>query len=529
MVDFDVVIDASDLGRIRSVNILNELYMRMAQAAPIQAAPVLKQLPDVERVQTVPGIDLAWEAQVPFRQAPPQNPTPMTAYESDNRATASPEDVETSLHRVTPRRKWSSPFKNASAKSSEDVVPAEVEPTKGKPRRPRSQVSDLPLGIFFEGNEDASKEPPSKPPRRRPESTQEQTLSTSWKPSPVMPIDEDNPWQSEVSASSQQDAGSHHHIHEQSQGTRRASTGLTLVNDARAHASKAGLSLMASSPIMHSHARPKSINSVGSGSSTPDVIAPQRKFSGFFRRRTSSEASGEGEKRSSIHEVLQTPPPVSRNPSSQQSITAVSKGFCKGAYKLQVGLVKESLKISNQSAAMTGQFSRWICASSKCAFEGGACRVGKAWEFDNAIRTHQGVRYRWTFLVKSHIAMSRVKNHMFDYQCIFCTEQGEERAIYRGDRAYIEHVATHRGQPKSKLDSERVTCMVGRVGRDHEVFDVNFAPIEGGNESQDRTLVNTASMNSPVVSGNRLAPALRDEPDPEWVLPEPMMSPSPWN
>ena len=149
-------------------------------------------------------------------------------------------------------------------------------------------------------------------------------------------------------------------------------------------------------------------------------------------------------------------------------------GFCKGAYKLQVGLTKESVKLRNQSTSMTGQSNYFACASSKCAFEGPALKSGKTWIFDDEMRRSNAIQYRWTFLAKSHVALSKVKNREYNYQCVFCERKDEAMEVYRSEKTFIEHVAMHRDQDSLALLTDKVCCITGRKAVKEEAFDINL-------------------------------------------------------
>lgn len=96
--------------------------------------------------------------------------------------------------------------------------------------------------------------------------------------------------------------------------------------------------------------------------------------------------------------------------------------------------------------------------------------------FDDTVRAHSAVQYRWTFLAKCHVALSRVKNGEYDYQCVFC---GIQPSLYRGEQAFIEHVSEqHRGQQPDPAISEKIRCIYGRVALEEEEFDVNLTPRE---------------------------------------------------
>ena len=153
-------------------------------------------------------------------------------------------------------------------------------------------------------------------------------------------------------------------------------------------------------------------------------------------------------------------------------------GYCKGAYKLQDGLEKKSVNLRNQSVSMTGQSNYWACASSKCAFEGPACKNGKKWIFDETVRKTDGVQYRWTFLAKCHVASATVYDGQYDYQCVFCGVQPSSPSVHRGQNAFIEHISQqHRGQqPDPSI--WQIHCIYGRVALEEESFDVNLSPKE---------------------------------------------------
>lgn len=152
-------------------------------------------------------------------------------------------------------------------------------------------------------------------------------------------------------------------------------------------------------------------------------------------------------------------------------------GFCKGAYKLQVGL-KDGLKLRNQSVSLQGEAYYWACGSSKCAFEGRACKRDKEWAFDDMIRDSHGVRYRWTFLAKSHVAISKAKNRIYDYRCVFCVSQSHESPVFRNAKVLMEHVSQHRGQHLDEAILRKTNCINMRDATDEEDFDINLTPAD---------------------------------------------------
>ena len=141
---------------------------------------------------------------------------------------------------------------------------------------------------------------------------------------------------------------------------------------------------------------------------------------------------------------------------------------------------------------MTGESNYWACASSKCAFEGPACKDGKKWVFDDTVRVSNAVRYRWTFLAKCHVALSKVKNGQYDYLCVFCGVQPFSNSIYRGEKAFVDHVLQHATQQPDPSTLGKVCCIYGRVALEEEDFDVNLTPNEDSPLAHRQVLVSTS-------------------------------------
>ena len=159
---------------------------------------------------------------------------------------------------------------------------------------------------------------------------------------------------------------------------------------------------------------------------------------------------------------------------SVQTSQVRHNGYCKGAYFLQVGLKKESVKLRNQPSGITGQSYFWACCSSKCCFEGPAVRIGKTWEYEENIWTSSGVRFRWSFLAKSHLPTKRVKERKYEYKCMFCEAQKKSSDVYKGIREFMMHVAEHGGERWEESSVHNVKLIAGREAELDEIFDINF-------------------------------------------------------
>lgn len=118
----------------------------------------------------------------------------------------------------------------------------------------------------------------------------------------------------------------------------------------------------------------------------------------------------------------------------------------------------------------------WACINKYCVFEGPAWKSGKNWNVSNAVRVRHGVQYRWKFLAKSHVALSKTSGRAFDYQCIFCISQGQPSAVYRTEPAFIEHVSLHRDQRAEASVADKFCCIDDRVAQVEEDFDINLTP-----------------------------------------------------
>lgn len=182
---------------------------------------------------------------------------------------------------------------------------------------------------------------------------------------------------------------------------------------------------------------------------------------------------------------------ISTDPSSVsvQASQLRHNGYCKGAYLLQVGLKKESMKLRNQPSGITGQSYYWACCSSKCCFEGPAVQAGKSWDFEEQVWTSSGVRFRWSFLAKSHVPTKKTKGKLFDYKCIFCEAHKKSSDVYKGIREFMAHIVEHNREDWDASSVQNMKFITGREADVDEIFDINFTtprrPIppaaEGGN------------------------------------------------
>lgn len=138
-------------------------------------------------------------------------------------------------------------------------------------------------------------------------------------------------------------------------------------------------------------------------------------------------------------------------------------GFCKGASELQRG--NEDAFNEEQEWAF-GKVPYLMC--SQCAFTG-RISYTKVWETT-------GMRFRWTFLAKSHVSQKKVSDNIHAYICMFCVFQGFDATVIQGSDSFLNHVAEHRADDFSDILLERTRCINFRAATDDEDFDINLIP-----------------------------------------------------
>ena len=238
-----------------------------------------------------------------------------------------------------------------------------------------------------------------------------------------------------------------------------------------------GVSDIASSPSTSCQSTlvPDTVSEIASRRTSDSSTFRRTYLFGLIKRRISpqSEASDTLAKES-IRPSQNTPLSSPPSSTSIEASQARHGGYCEGAYFLQVGLKKESMKLRNEPSGIICQRYFWSCCSNKCCFEGPAVRFEKAWIFEEHIWTTSGVRFRWSFLAKSHVPIKRTKNKKFHYKCMFCEPQKKTSDVYRGIREFMNHVAEHNGAAFQALPLHNVQVVHGREAEGDEVFDINF-------------------------------------------------------
>ena len=431
--DFGLVLNASNMGRVRSVHVLNEMYMRMAQAAPVNGwmgqqggqqqqvleAPRQQQmLPSHQGFVQSPVLDFNWNGQ-------PQRTMTEATSSTFNAPGRSMTGATT-----------------ASLQSQPRYIP-------GVTSHPHTPFQPRPTATTIEDQEqqyDLAKSSTSTKSGLR-------SLFSSPKPRTVPSPQEDSGRYSVSSDGKSLSSSSASFISGASPDISMSSTG-SRPQHSRLDSNGDKIPFHASPHAEHRkrlNNKPKPKRAVTTSSNTTSIRAPLTPSKSSIRK-------------------FSFPIGGSKAPKPDYA------GWCEGAYLMQTG--NHGMKLRNQSVSMTGQNQYWACANSRCCFEGGAIQTRDEnkktiWGFDDSIREAYGVRYRWTFLAKSHRAIGTSKAG-FEYQCAFCAALGAACSKLKGENEFLQHVATHQGEKVDRFKMFLFNYVVGRRALVQESFDVNL-------------------------------------------------------
>lgn len=157
-------------------------------------------------------------------------------------------------------------------------------------------------------------------------------------------------------------------------------------------------------------------------------------------------------------------------------------GFCKGAWRQQIGDRKRALDERVRPGGMYNAAKYYQCR--QCKFEGRLISIDKKRSgFDMRVfKLVQGIQFRWEFMFKSHI---QVKEACSDptkatFGCIFCCAEGRGTPMFGGIQTFMNHLVEHRERLPTGEVLYRMNCLVGRQAAMDEDFDINIISIEGG-------------------------------------------------
>ena len=161
-------------------------------------------------------------------------------------------------------------------------------------------------------------------------------------------------------------------------------------------------------------------------------------------------------------------------------------GFCKCAWRLQCGDEKAFIKSKDwsQRSAASDTYSL-ACDRFRCEFKSPFKSSGNPNVIWNKLIVDEehGIKYRWSFLAKSHVTQKNVVNEDFSFQCQFCVFMGMQVPVMNL-AMLLEHIATdHRRHSMSDVILHQTSCVNDRICRDGEKFDINLYPAIRGVEA----------------------------------------------
>ena len=184
------------------------------------------------------------------------------------------------------------------------------------------------------------------------------------------------------------------------------------------------------------------------------------------------------------------PPSLTRTHTPQGSIATPTPendylGFCKSAWRLQNGDQKAMQKFKEFNDGWSQSNVYFLsCTNSKCAFAG-RIPLDRIWDKVWTVEA-KGIKFRWSFLAKSHVTQSKVKDHQYAYQCMICVFQGQPSPVYFGTDTYLDHVQQHRSQPLGEVVLYRAKCIADRTADDNDQFDLNLFPLSEQEDASRR-------------------------------------------
>ena len=157
-------------------------------------------------------------------------------------------------------------------------------------------------------------------------------------------------------------------------------------------------------------------------------------------------------------------------------------GFCKGAWRQQIGDRKRALEERVRPGGMYNAAKYYQC--KQCRFEGRLIPIDKKKSgFDMRVfKLVQGIQFRWEFMFKSHIQVKEAHSDpaKATFGCVFCCAEGKGTPMFGGIQTFMNHLVEHRRSLPIGEVLYRMNCLVGRQAAIDEDFDINIISIEAG-------------------------------------------------
>ncbi|KAL8801303.1 MAG: hypothetical protein Q9182_004568 [Xanthomendoza sp. 2 TL-2023] len=150
-------------------------------------------------------------------------------------------------------------------------------------------------------------------------------------------------------------------------------------------------------------------------------------------------------------------------------------GFCKGAWRLQIGDYKRALQERQRPGSMYNAVKFWQCI--RCNFEGRLVQIDKKTkDFDQQVMLADGIQFRWVFLFKSHLECknANVNPLRSTFGCMFCCAEGNGTPVFEGAQSLMDHLQEHRVRLPAGEVLYRMNCLIGTRAPVEADFDINL-------------------------------------------------------
>lgn len=155
-------------------------------------------------------------------------------------------------------------------------------------------------------------------------------------------------------------------------------------------------------------------------------------------------------------------------------------GFCKGAWRLQIGDFEKALQERQRPGSMYKAVKFWQC--TRCKFEGRLIQYDKKTkDYDQQVMLADGIQFRWVFLFKSHVECKDTNPNPLrsTFGCIFCCAEGKGTPVFTGAQSLMDHLQEHRIRLPAGEVLYRMNCLIGTRAPVEADFDINIVAKEG--------------------------------------------------
>lgn len=165
-------------------------------------------------------------------------------------------------------------------------------------------------------------------------------------------------------------------------------------------------------------------------------------------------------------------------PDSAVSLRSSSqKPYCAGAIAAQTDFeAGRSLHYLPILPGSDKQYPCWKC--NHCDFNAS----NDDEQLFHRIEFRHGVRFRFPYLARSHVAYTQPLNAMRPHHtcgCLFCTAEGRKSSTLDSSDTLMSHIASKHRTNLTPNGKTKTNCTIGYVAERDEVWDINIPDVTG--------------------------------------------------